>query len=179
MYKQPSQVSVVYTTDKDGQMLVMCDMALSFLLKIRAYAKAINNKALLYAINYADKELRSGSELQIIKRCQTIYNKAKEHLADLAPYDITSNELAQFQKAIGDVKPLITQRNAIASQRISSTFNTPLLIAEAQAELDKVDELIKSTVFDKTFIKAYMQVRKHIETGLTAEINGMKHFQAL
>jgi hypothetical protein len=160
-YLQPNHVSAIYTPDKDGQMRIMCDMALALLLKIRTYAKATNNKTLLYTINYSDNELRSGSVLHIIKRCQTIYNKAKEHITDLARYQVTDESLAQFQEAIDTVRPLITHRNAVASKRVAALVNVPLLIEEARAELEQLDELVKTTVFDKIYIKNYLQVRNH------------------
>jgi hypothetical protein len=158
-YLQPNHVSAIYVHGKDGQMRVMCDMALSLLLKIRSFAKATNNKSLLYTINYSENELRSGSEVHIIKRCQTIHNKAKEFIADLALFEVSNTYLVQLQEAINKVRPLITQKNAVASKRIAAMVNVPLLIDEARAELDKVDELVKTTVFDKIFIKNYSKVR--------------------
>lgn len=178
-YLQPAKISALYVQGKDGHMRIMSDIALSVLLKIRTYAKTSNDKALLYAINYSENELRSGSELHIIKRCQTIYNKAKEHIGALARYDVTEELLSQLQKAIHTVKPMITQRNAVASKKLSAMVNVPLLIEEARAELEKLDELIKTTIFDKRFIKTYIQTRNQIEAPLhttTVHVGG-NHMQ--
>jgi hypothetical protein len=166
MYLQPAQAAALYTQDKDAHMLAMSDMSLAILLKIRAYAKACNNKALLYAINYSDNELRTGSEIHIIKRCQTIHNKAKDHLAALAKYGVTAELLAQLQLIINTVRPMITQRNAVASKKLAAIVNVPLLIEEARAELEKLDELVKTTIFDRRYIKSYMQLRNQAEMPL-------------
>jgi hypothetical protein len=174
-YLQHTQVSVVYGKDKDSQMRIMCDMALALLLKLRTYAKATNNKSLLYAINYSDNELLSGSVLHIIKRCQTICNKAKEHIAELGRYELTQENLAQLQNAIDTVRPQITDRNAVASKKIAAMVNVPLLIEEARAELDKLDNLVRTTIFDKSYIKNYLQVRSHTHAALnTGSTNSSK-----
>lgn len=160
-YRQHNQLASMYTPDKNGHMLAMSDRALALLLKIRSYAKAGNDKGLLYAINYSEKELRSGSELQIVKRCQTIYNKAKEHLTALEVFGVTTEELLQLTEAITAVKPLITQRNAIASKHIATTANLALLFEEARAEAENLDNYVKSLIYDKRFIKDYRQIRQH------------------
>jgi hypothetical protein len=166
MYIQPSQIAALYTQEKDGHMLAMSDMSLAILLKVRAYAKASNNKALLYAINYSETELRTGSEIHIVKRCQTIYNKAKDHLVDLAKYGVTEERLSQLQLAINTVRPMITHRNAVANKKLAAMVNVPLLIEEARAELEKLDELVKTTIFDRRYIKTYMQLRNQTEMPL-------------
>jgi hypothetical protein len=178
-YFQHTQVPAVYAQDKDGQMRIMCDMALALLLKLRTYAKASNNKALLYAINYSDKELLSGSVLHIIKRCQTIYNKAKEHITELGRYELTQENLVQLQSAIDTVRPQITHRNAVASKKIAAMVNVPLLIEEARAELDKLDHLVKTTIFDKSYIKNYLQVRSHTNAALNAESTNNSKLQLI
>jgi hypothetical protein len=178
-YLQPNHVSAIYVQGKDGQMRLMCDMALSLLLKIRSFAKATNNKSLLYTINYSENELRSGSELHIIKRCQTIHNKAKEFMADLALFEVTEESLVQLQEAITNVRPLITQKNAIASKRLAAMVNVPLLFEEARIELEKLDELVKTTLFDKLYIKSYLKVRNHSETLLNAVHNNDNELQLI
>ncbi|MDO1444887.1 hypothetical protein Q0590_01425 [Rhodocytophaga aerolata] len=166
MYIQPGQMAALYMQDKDGHMLAMSDMSLAILLKVRAYAKASNNKALLYAINYSENELRTGSEIHIVKRCQTIYNKAKDHLAELTKYGVTEERLSQLQHAINTVRPMITHRNAVANKKLAAMVNVPLLIEEARAELEKLDELVKTTIFDRRYIKMYMQLRNQTEMPL-------------
>jgi hypothetical protein len=123
--------------------------------------------------------LRSGSELHIIKRCQTIHNKAKEFMADLALFEVTEESLVQLQEAITNVRPLITQKNAIASKRLAAMVNVPLLFEEARIELEKLDELVKTTLFDKLYIKSYLKVRNHSETLLNAVHNNDNELQLI
>jgi len=166
---QAERITVGYTQDKDGQMQNMCDLAYSLLLKIRSYAKINNNKALLYAINYSESEIRRGPEIQIINRCQTIHNKGEEYMADLTDFLVTDQQLTELQKAINGVKPLSAQRDAIASERATVTANISLLIEGARAEIDKLDDLIEGLILDKNFINTYRQARQIIDRGISSD----------
>lgn len=166
---QAERTTVGYTQDKDGQMQHMCDLAYAMLLKIRSYAKISNNKALLYAINYSESEIRRGAETQIINRCQTIHNKGQEHLADLADFLVTKKDLSELQNTIDAVKPLSAQRDAIANERVTATANISMLIDGARAELDKLDDLIEGLIKDKNFINTYRQSRQIIDRGASSD----------
>lgn len=166
---QAERSTVGYTQDKEGHMQYMCDLAYGLLLKIRSYAKINNNKALLYAINYSESEIRRGPETQIINRCQTIHNKCQENLADLTDFLVTKEELTALQDSIETVKPLSAQRDAIASERVTATANISVLIDGARAELDKLDDLIEGLIKDKNFVNTYRQSRQIIDRGISSD----------
>ncbi|QHT67102.1 hypothetical protein GXP67_10795 [Rhodocytophaga rosea] len=166
---QAERTTVGYTQDKDGQMQHMCDLAYALLLKIRSYAKINNNKALLYAINYSESEIRRGPEIQIINRCQTIHNKGKEHFSDLKDFLVTEENLTELQEAIDTLKPLSAQRDSIASERVTATANISLLLEGARTEIDKLDDLIEGLIKDKNFVNTYKQARQIIDRGISSD----------
>lgn len=167
---QAERITVGYTQDKDGQMQAMCDLAYGLLLKVRSYAKITNNKALLYAINYSESDIRRGPEVQIITRCQAIHNKGQEYLADLTDFLVTAKNLTELQNAINAVKPLSAQRDVIAGERVTATANIPLLIDGARAEVDKLNDLVEGLIADKNFVNTYRQVRQIIDRGNNSEV---------
>jgi hypothetical protein len=176
---QAERTTVGYTKDKDMQMTVMCNLTYQLLLKIRSYARIMNNQVLLYAINYSESQLQRGRETEVINRCQLIHDKGQEYLANLADFLVTPDLLSELQRAIDNFKPLSAKRDMVAGERITATANIPTLLKTVREELRKLDDLMAGLVTDKNFINTYTQVRYIIDRGGKSEGEAKKDKQTV
>jgi hypothetical protein len=152
-----------YTQQKDAKLDVLLKLVYKLSAKLRAYAKATENIVLLKAVDYSASSLESGTETEIISRCQTIAKKANEFLSQLTDYEVTPAELDFIDHAIKDVEPLASQRDAVASERKAATAGIPELIRKGKDQLDVLDDLIEGLIHDDNFIDSYFNARRIID----------------
>jgi len=129
-----------YTKRKDAHMLQVVEQAFQLSLKLRSYAKLVNDHVLLQAVNYSFTTLGSGASQLVMQRCQRIAKYAREHLADLAEFQATEEEVASLEQLLTTTEPMTPARNVILGARKSATDSIPELIGQARRQLNVLDD---------------------------------------
>ncbi|HEY0612040.1 MAG TPA: hypothetical protein VGD35_20345 [Chitinophaga sp.] len=141
-------------------MLQVVEQAFQLSLKLRSYAKVSNDHVLLQAVDHSFTALGGGANQLVMQRCQRIAQHARDHLADLAAYQVTEEEVASLEQLLTTTEPMTPARNVILGARKTATDSIPELIGQARQQLDVLDDLIEAIVNDAVFVSTYFNVRQ-------------------
>lgn len=148
-----------YTKRKDAHMSQITEHAYELGLKLRSYAKVVNDHVLLHAVDFSYTAIRRGAVQLILQRCQRIAQHARDHLAELTAYQVTEEEVAALEQLLTTAEPMTPERNVIAGARKTATGSIPALVSKGREQLDLLDGLVESMVSDATFISTYFNLR--------------------
>lgn len=157
---QATHETVGYTKRKDAHMAQVVEQAFQLSLKLRSYAKVTNNHVLLQAVAHSFTTLGSGAGQLVMQRCQRIAQHARDHLTELAPYQVTEEEVASLEQLLTTTEPMTPAKNVILGARKTATDSIPQLIGECRKQLDVLDDLVEAMVNDAAFVSTYFNVRQ-------------------
>lgn len=149
-----------YTKKKDAHMIQLVEHAFQLSLKLRSYAKVNNNHVLLQAVKHSFTTLESGAGPLVLQRCQRIAQHVREHLSELAAYQVTEEGVTALEQLLITTEPMTPARNVILGARKTATDSIPQLIRQARQELDVLDDLVEAMVNDAVFVSTYFNVRQ-------------------
>jgi len=134
--------------------------------KLTSFAKLTDNLILLAEIDYSESDFRNFSDNEARDKGQVIYNKAQEHLEELAQYDITEETQLALQASFNIFGGVIIAPRLGATARNQATKQLDTLFKTAATLLLKIDaavELVKLT--QPNFYVGYKSARKVISKG--------------
>lgn len=158
-YLQVYKIAKGLTADKKEYRLLMVNIALGVITKIRPYAMRTNNKDLLQAVDYSETELTHCKDEICTKRCMTIASKGRENLLALATHTLTENDLVALDTAIEPFLETSENRDITDGEREAATAKIAMLIPFMRKELKILDDLVKSQISDEGFKATYIQLR--------------------
>lgn len=160
-----------YTKRKDAHKAQVVDQAFQLSLKLRSYARVNNDHVLLQAVSYSFTALGSGAGQLVMQRCQRIAQHARDHLTELAAYQVTEEEVASLEQLLTTTEPMTPEKNVILGARKTATDSIPELIGECRKQLNTVDDLVEAIVTDPAFVSTYFNVRQVIDrAGRSAKV---------
>lgn len=156
---QAQLVTMGYTKRKNVNMLQLLDQAYQLSLKLRSYAKVKKDPVLLHAVAFSYSEVQKGAGHLLLQRSKRLVQHARDHLAELAAYQVTAGEIAALEQQLSITEPMTPARNVIAGARKTATRSIPRLIDQAREQLNLLDDLMEATVSDAAFVSTYFNLR--------------------
>ena len=151
------------TADVNAKIASLAEVSFGVVQRLRPYALASDNKVLYEQVDFAMSDLTQCSQLDTINRSKVVYAAATKHLADLAAYELTQEELDGFEAAIDGVALLSGNRDAMIGKRKTATDQIPVLIQRIRTQFDILDDLVPVLINDKTFVETYNNNRRIID----------------
>ena len=152
---QASGDTTGHTRQKDNLFDTMTQRAQKIADKVAAFAMVANNMVLLKAVNYSATSLNSGTEQEVVKRCQVIMDTAREHIEALGDYNLTPDILTELENDIAAYNAILGEREVTAAERINARQSIPELISQARAEFKVLDKLVTGMIDDEDFVNGY------------------------
>ncbi|WP_298738009.1 hypothetical protein [uncultured Chitinophaga sp.] len=149
-----------YTKRKDAHMFEIVERAFQLSLKLRSYAKFNNDHVLMAAVDLAYSTLARGPQQLVFQRCQRIAQHARDHLSELAAYQVTEEEVTMLEAQLNTTEPMTPARNVILGARKTATGSIPALVTRARKALDALDDLVEGMIDDAMFVSTYFNVRQ-------------------
>jgi Carboxypeptidase regulatory-like domain len=151
---------------KTSRRTELSELAFFVANRLQSYALAINDQELLAKINYPRSTFNGYRDTDLLGLCNTIYEQAQTHLAQLANYSLDASTLSDLQTAIQAYQAQIAKPRTSKSTAKTATSNlldlfktTSKLLRE---RLDRDIEVFKRTQPD--FYKQYFIARQIVKT---------------
>lgn len=157
---QAQYKTVGYTKRKAAHMFQIAELAFQLCLKLRPYARTINDHVLLEAVNYSHSMLGRGPGPLVLQRCQRIAQYARDLLPELATYRVSGEDIVALEQQLATTEPMTPDRDVVRSSRKTATGSIPELIRQARQQLVILDDLTKGMVDDAVFVSTYFNVRR-------------------
>ena len=146
--KQSTNISG-YTEEKKQRRQKMTDQTFVVGQLVSAFAIAKNMTALDAEVNYSITTLNRMSDDEVGEICNKVYLKAKEHLADLADYGITTAVLNELKELIDNYNSKTQLNKVTLEQKSEQTKIIAQLIKDGKALLtnsfDKLMLILRNT----------------------------------
>ena len=146
--KQSTNISG-YTEEKKQRRQKMTDQTFVVGQLVSAFAIAKNMIALDGDVNYSITTLNRMSDDEVGEICNKVYLKAKEHLADLADYGITTAVLNELKELIDNYNSKTQLNKVTLEQKSEQTKIIAQLIKDGKALLtnsfDKLMLILRNT----------------------------------
>ena len=146
--KQSTNISG-YTEEKKQRRQKMTDQTFVVGQLVSAFAIAKNMTALDGDVNYSITTLNRMSDDEVGEICNKVYLKAKEHLADLADYGITTAVLNELKELIDNYNSKTQLNKVTLEQKSEQTKIIAQLIKDGKALLtnsfDKLMLILRNT----------------------------------
>jgi len=134
--------------------------------KLTSFAKLTDNYTLLGEVSFSESDFKKFSDSETRDKAQIIYNKAQEHISELAVYGlnvetqtILQNSIASFSNVIVAPRIGITNKSQ-ATKQLASLFKTA---GTALEKMDAAVEIVKLS--EPIFYDGYKMARKVISKG--------------
>jgi len=154
---------------RDNKELLRADlakMAYDISRKTEAYASLANNLILVKEVHYPETSFTNATDSNLESRSQIIYEKAKANIADLAPYDVSEDDLIGLQTAIDLFHAAVPAIRTGTNEKKQITSQIALLLKENDVLLEKMDLLAEVVRLKQPdFYKGYKDTRMIIKTG--------------
>ena len=134
--KQSTNISG-YTEEKKQRRQKMTDQTFVVGQLVSAFAIAKNMIALDGDVNYSITTLNRMSDDEVGEICNKVYLKAKEHLADLADYGITTAVLNELKELIDNYNSKTQLNKVTLEQKSEQTKIIAQLIKDGKEEIHK------------------------------------------
>jgi len=169
---QAQLVTMGYTKRKDAHMSQLLEQTYELSLKLRVYAKVNKDLVLLHAVAFSYSEVQKGAGQLLLQRSRRLVQHARDHLAELAAYQVTEKEIAALEQLLTITESMTPARNVIAGARKTATSSIPGLIDQAREQLNMLDDMIEAMLSDAAFVSTYFNLRpvyEHVEKSAKAE----------
>ncbi|RYD89105.1 MAG: hypothetical protein EOP50_18005 [Sphingobacteriales bacterium] len=128
--------------------------------KIAAYALRHQDELLLAQVRVRTYQLEDMAEAEALRRCDTVLEKAQEHLPALAPYMVTAVEVTSLENLL---KAARAHKDDLRDGRTDGTAQTGRISAletEARRIFEGLDLEVESMVEDEEFVDGYFIARR-------------------
>ena len=149
-----------YTKDKAIKRQELVNLAAEIALKVKVYARLINDQILLASVDVVKTDLRDARDERMIIQCMIVHSRAGALSTELLEFKVTAEKLNQLQQMIDQYKNLGAERNRIAVQRATATQNAARHFEQTRQRLYLLDDLVRALVDDKSFVSRYSAARK-------------------
>ena len=171
--KQSTNISG-YTEEKKQRRQKMTDQTFVVGQLVSAFAIAKNMTALDAEVNYSITTLNRMSDDEVGEICNKVYLKAKEHLADLADYGITTAVLNELKELIDNYNSKTQLNKVTLEQKSEQTKIIAELIKDGKALLtnsfDKLMLILRNT--NPEAYNAYVAARNSMPKRHAKKSNG-------
>ena len=171
--KQSTNISG-YTEEKKQRRQKMTDQTFVVGQLVSAFAIAKNMTALDAEVNYSITTLNRMSDDEVGEICNKVYLKAKEHLADLADYGITTAVLNELKELIDNYNSKTQLNKVTLEQKSEQTKIIAQLIKDGKALLtnsfDKLMLILRNT--NPEAYNAYVAARNSMPKRHAKKSNG-------
>ena len=171
--KQSTNISG-YTEEKKQRRQKMTDQTFVVGQLVSAFAIAKNMTALDGDVNYSITTLNRMSDDEVGEICNKVYLKAKEHLADLADYGITTAVLNELKELIDNYNSKTQLNKVTLEQKSEQTKIIAQLIKDGKALLtnsfDKLMLILRNT--NPEAYNAYVAARNSMPKRHAKKSNG-------
>ena len=171
--KQSTNISG-YTEEKKQRRQKMTDQTFVVGQLVSAFAIAKNMIALDGDVNYSITTLNRMSDDEVGEICNKVYLKAKEHLADLADYGITTAVLNELKELIDNYNSKTQLNKVTLEQKSEQTKIIAQLIKDGKALLtnsfDKLMLILRNT--NPEAYNAYVAARNSMPKRHAKKSNG-------
>ena len=171
--KQSTNISG-YTEEKKQRRQKMTDQTFVVGQLVSAFAIAKNLKALDAEVNYPASTLNRMQDDEVGEICNKVYLKAKEHLADLADYGITTAVLNELKELIDNYNSKTQLNKVTLEQKSEQTKIIAQLIKDGKALLtnsfDKLMLILRNT--NPEAYNAYVAARNSMPKRHAKKSNG-------
>ena len=171
--KQSTNISG-YTEEKKQRRQKMTDQTFVVGQLVSAFAIAKNMTALDAEVNYSIRTLNRMSDDEVGEICNKVYLKAKEHLADLADYGITTAVLNELKELIDNYNSKTQLNKVTLEQKSEQTKIIAQLIKDGKALLtnsfDKLMLILRNT--NPEAYNAYVAARNSMPKRHAKKSNG-------
>ena len=171
--KQSTNISG-YTEEKKQRRQKMTDQTFVVGQLVSAFAIAKNMIALDAEVNYSITTLNRMQDDEVGEICNKVYLKAKEHLADLADYGITTAVLNELKELIDNYNSKTQLNKVTLEQKSEQTKIIAQLIKDGKALLtnsfDKLMLILRNT--NPEAYNAYVAARNSMPKRHAKKSNG-------
>jgi len=154
---------------RDNKELLRADLAAKAFdigRKTEAFASSVNNLILAKEVHYPGTSFTNASDSKLESRAQVIYEKANANIADLAPFDVSADDLIGLQMAIDLFHAAVPAIRTGTTEKKQITSQIAKLLKENDALLVKMDLLVEVVRLKQPdFYKGYKDNRMIIKIG--------------
>lgn len=150
--------------DKRETRALLEKKTMQVVVRLIAYAAHKNDTLLEDKIGFTMSDLRNAADTIVKDRCDAVYTKAKELLADLAGYGITLQVLDDLRKLIDQYHDLIPMPRQRIIERKKQKETLDMLFREADKTLALLDKTVGMVRWDDDSLYSdYMNARAIID----------------
>lgn len=155
------------TVDKTQLKASLIAQSIDVARRVVAYAAFADNNELRKEVNYTESALKQSADTILKDRCQVIYDRAKQNIAELSTYGVTDDMLTSLMNTMNKYNSAIPKPRLGIVDRKLATTQVASLIKTVDDNLRKIDilvEILKTT--QQNFYKEYRSARKIVKTGI-------------
>ena len=129
--------------------------------KVTAYAVSIGDEDLRKAVDHSESEWARMAEADFASEARDALDRTEAHLASLAPYKVTAEEIAAARADVSQVGRLAQRRDRTGAARAVATDELPEVYSEeARPALLQLDRLVPTLIDDEPFVDEYRENRR-------------------
>lgn len=163
--QQKSAVLAGITENKANSRKTLSDLTVSVAGLVYSYAAEKSDNVLREEMKVPASKLTRTKDANLAPLCQNIHDKAKQHLAALADYNLNQAKLTELQTAIDAFNAANPTTHAARSNRKTTNININDLFDQTDDiltnQLDKQIESLRETQPD--FVNTYFSTRNIID----------------
>lgn len=134
--------------------------------RIQAYARFVNNPALLVETRFSGNKLNRASDLELIDIGKVLARDISANINDVAPYGLTAETIKTLDDLIAGYEAAIPQTRQTQVDRKGMTQQLNQAFENAYDAVDNIDMLMEILKFSEpAFYASYKATRKVIATG--------------
>ncbi|RYZ22521.1 MAG: hypothetical protein EOO16_08850 [Chitinophagaceae bacterium] len=133
-----------HTLAKNADMEHLLDLGFLMCLRLHIFARKSGDAILFKETDYVESTFDDGTEEEQIARCSRVAERAAQHLAALASYEVSPGDVAALNAAIEKARPGAARRDAAQAGSTQATASIPQLFIQLSAKLKELDQEIKA-----------------------------------
>ncbi len=161
-----------HTRQKDLLFDTMTDRALKIADKMAAFAMVERDLILQKSTSYSISSLQSGTEQEVVSRCEVIAELGNKKLGQMKDYNLTQEMLDQLQETIDAYKAILGDREVTATGRINASQNIPELIKQARIIFKRLDKMVTGVYDGEDDFENRYFIERHIKNRHGGRANG-------
>ena len=162
--------------DKGALKAILIQAAYDIASVVFAYANKVKNETLKQSVNFSITDLERLKDEFIVPVCTNIKAAATAHLAALADYSVTAENLTDLQTHMDNYSGATPNPRLAKTQKTTDNKNVKALMKEIddilKNEMDKTVVIFRAA--NPNFVTKYTEVRKIVDPGTISKADKTK-----
>lgn len=148
------------TTDKTRARTTATRQLVDLGRKVAAYAITIGDNDLQQAVDHSESDWDRLADDRFIADANSALTRIEAILPDLAPYQVTPDDLTAARASLTEIRRLAGRRDNVATDRTDATQDLDQIYTDAVEPLGVLDRLVPALITDPAFVDQYRIARR-------------------